>query len=88
MCWRFRGDVDARRAGVWGHSQGGFIAPMVAAGNTDVRWIVDADGNVGPQYEQDLYRVETRVLRLATGDILRKAYARTSVHPGTIALVF
>ncbi len=68
-----RADVDGRRVGVYGHSQGGFIAPMVAAGNNDVRWIVDADGNVGPQYEQDLYRVETMLAKRYTGQDLRDA---------------
>jgi uncharacterized protein len=68
-----RSDVDPRRVGVYGHSQGGFIAPMVAAGNPDVRWIIDADGNVGPQYEQDLFRVGTMLKKQFQGDSLRDA---------------
>ena len=69
-----RADVDARRLGVFGHSQGGFIAPMVAA-DPRVRWIVDADGNVGPQYEQDLFRVGTAFAKRWHGDTLRDAMA-------------
>ncbi len=68
-----RPDVDPRRVGVYGHSQGGFIAPMVAAGNPDVRWIIDADGNVGPQYEQDLFRVESALAKRYRGQDLRDA---------------
>ena len=68
-----REDVDPRRVGAYGHSQGGFIAPMVAADNTEVRWVVDADGNVGPQYEQDLYRVETMLTKRYSGQELRDA---------------
>ncbi len=68
-----RSDVDPRRVGVYGHSQGGFIAPMVAAGNTEVRWIVDADGNVGPQYEQDRFRVESMLTKRYSGRELQDA---------------
>jgi pimeloyl-ACP methyl ester carboxylesterase len=70
-----RADVDSRRLGVYGHSQGGFIAPMVAADNADVRWIVDADGNVGPQYEQDLYRVGSMLSKRFSGQDLRESLA-------------
>jgi hypothetical protein len=67
-----RADVDRSRLGVYGHSQGGFIAPMVAA-DERVRWIIDADGNVGPQYEQDLFRVRTALAKRFRGDSLRDA---------------
>jgi pimeloyl-ACP methyl ester carboxylesterase len=68
-----RSDVDPQRVGVFGHSQGGFIAPYVASGNAEVRWIVDADGNVGPQYEQDLFRVGTSLSHRYAGEDLRNA---------------
>jgi pimeloyl-ACP methyl ester carboxylesterase len=35
-----RSDIDRRRIGMWGVSQAGFIAPMIAAGSTDVAFIV------------------------------------------------
>ncbi len=67
-----RADVDARALGIYGHSQGGFIAPLVAE-DARVRWIVDADGNVGPQYEQDVFRVRTALAKRFGGDTLRDA---------------
>lgn len=67
-----RSDVDPRRIGIFGHSQGGFIAPMVAS-NRNVAWIIDADGNVGPLYEQDLFRVNTMLAKMFRGDTLRRA---------------
>ena len=70
--WR---DVDRRRLGVFGHSQGGFIAPFVAEKNSEVRWIIAADGNVGPQYEQDLFRVGTSLGHKNEGEELRHAMA-------------
>jgi dienelactone hydrolase len=35
-----RSDIDRRRIGLIGHSEGGVIAPMVAARSRDVAWIV------------------------------------------------
>lgn len=35
-----RSDIDRRRIGMWGASQAGFIAPMIAAGSPDVAFIV------------------------------------------------
>ncbi|MDQ6825107.1 MAG: alpha/beta fold hydrolase, partial [Candidatus Eremiobacteraeota bacterium] len=52
-----RSDVDGRRIGIWGHSQGGYIAPLVAARCHDVAFIVAADSPAMAQYQQDIYRV-------------------------------
>ena len=35
-----RPDIDARRIGLVGHSEGGLVAPMVAAGSRDVAFVV------------------------------------------------
>ena len=35
-----RREIDPRRIGLIGHSEGGLIAPMVAAGSKDVAWVV------------------------------------------------
>jgi uncharacterized protein len=35
-----RKEIDAQRIGLIGHSEGGILAPMLAARSTDVRWIV------------------------------------------------
>lgn len=53
-----RGDVDPKRIGVYGHSQGAEISPAIAQGDAQVAWIIAADGPVGPQYHQDLFRVD------------------------------
>ncbi|MFI5372668.1 MAG: alpha/beta hydrolase family protein [Candidatus Eisenbacteria bacterium] len=37
---RGRHDIDSRRIGLIGHSEGGIIAPMVAAGSRDVAFVV------------------------------------------------
>jgi pimeloyl-ACP methyl ester carboxylesterase len=35
-----RKDIDARKIGIIGHSEGGVIAPMIASRSSDVAWIV------------------------------------------------
>ncbi|MDH7444636.1 alpha/beta hydrolase family protein [Aquimarina sp. 2201CG14-23] len=39
-----RKDIDVKKIGLIGHSEGGFIAPMVASRNTDVAFIVSLAG--------------------------------------------
>ena len=55
---RDRTELDARRVGLIGHSEGGLIAPMVAAGSEDVAFIVLMAGPGVPGdeilYEQSL----------------------------------
>ncbi len=68
-----RSDVDPEKVGVYGHSQGAEIAPAIAQGNPQVRWIVAADGPVGTQYRQDLYRVDTALAGHYSGQQLRDA---------------
>ena len=73
-----RGEVDHDRVGVYGHSQGGQLVPAIAVGDSDVRWIIDADGPVGPQYRQDLFRVDTMLAKSFSGESLvaaEKLYA-------------
>ena len=62
---RSRVEVDPRRVGLIGHSEGGMIAPMVAARDTSVRFVVLM---AGPGVPGDQVIVEqTRLMSLATG---------------------
>jgi uncharacterized protein len=70
-----RADVDPARIGVYGHSQGATLAPAIAARDARVRWIVAADGAIGPIYEQDLYRVRNAMETQFTGQDLADAMA-------------
>jgi pimeloyl-ACP methyl ester carboxylesterase len=54
-----RADVDRARIGLVGHSQGGAIAPLAASlAPGRIAFIVAEDTFAGPQWQQDLYRVE------------------------------
>jgi pimeloyl-ACP methyl ester carboxylesterase len=70
-----RADVDPANIGVYGHSQGGELAPAVAERNGHVAWIVAADSFIGPQYRQDLYRVDTMLATMYSGSELAAAKA-------------
>jgi uncharacterized protein len=66
--------IDAKRVGLWGISQGGWIGPIAAAASADVAFLVlIASTGVTPS-EQMMYAVE-RQLRLAGygGDVVARA---------------
>lgn len=60
-----RREVDARRIGLIGHSEGGVTAPMVATRSSDVAFIVMLAG-VGVPME-DLLREQTRLILQVSG---------------------
>ncbi len=54
-----RSDINPKKIGIYGHSQGGFIAPLIASQSPGVAFIIAADSPGGVAYEQDLFRVRT-----------------------------
>lgn len=66
-----RSDIDARRIGIHGHSQGGVIGPLAATlAPQKLSFIVAEDTFAGPQFEQDIYRVSRAIsgLKLTPAD--------------------
>jgi pimeloyl-ACP methyl ester carboxylesterase len=70
-----RTDVDSNNIGVYGHSQGGELAPTVAQYNDRVAFVIAADSFTGPQFHQDLYRVDTMLATMYSGRELTDAKA-------------
>jgi len=64
---RTRSEIDPRRIGLVGHSQGGIIAPMVAARSTDVAFIVLMAGT-GLPGEEILYLQGQAILKAMGAD--------------------
>jgi pimeloyl-ACP methyl ester carboxylesterase len=62
---RGRDGIDARRVGLLGHSEGGLIAPLVAADNPDVAFIILLAGPGVPGDE--LLYVQSRLIAEAMG---------------------
>jgi pimeloyl-ACP methyl ester carboxylesterase len=54
---RARPEIDPDRVGIYGHSQGGLIAPLAAVRSPDVAFIIAGASYGGPVFEQDLHRV-------------------------------
>jgi pimeloyl-ACP methyl ester carboxylesterase len=54
---RARAGINAERVGIYGHSQGGLVAPIAAALSSHVGFIVAGATYGGIVFEQDLYRV-------------------------------
>jgi pimeloyl-ACP methyl ester carboxylesterase len=57
---RHRKDIDPKRIGIWGISEGGMIAPQVAA-QTDIAFIVSVSGDVVRGDQQEIERVELQL---------------------------
>jgi uncharacterized protein len=56
-----RAEVDPRRVGVWGFSQGGWIAPLAAVRSGGVAFVVSVSGNAVSPAIQELYRIEAEL---------------------------
>lgn len=54
-------NINPRKIGVCGASQGGFLAASVASANSDVAFIVDLYGMCVPVWQQELYRTEAEM---------------------------
>ncbi len=60
---RARDDIRPDRVGLWGHSQGGMVAPLAAAISDKVAFIIEVSGWQGPAWQQDQTRVEAEMAR-------------------------
>ena len=56
-----RGDLGLTRIGVWGISQGGQIAPMVAAREPSLAFVANTSGTVTNPEEQEIYRTAAQL---------------------------
>lgn len=49
--------INPAKVGIWGHSEGGGIAPFIAARSSNVAFVIAADAPATVTYQQDIYRV-------------------------------
>ncbi|UXI70082.1 alpha/beta hydrolase family protein [Tahibacter amnicola] len=66
-----RADIRRNRVGVWGHSQGGWIAPIAAARSKDIAFVIAQSAPAVTAAEQEIFRVENvaRSAGLSDADI-------------------
>jgi dienelactone hydrolase len=53
-----RGDIRADAIGTWGHSQGGWLAPLAAIRSQKVAFVIAQAASAVPPAEQEVYRIE------------------------------
>lgn len=69
LAWlRGRPDIDGDRVGIWGHSQGGWIAQIVAARDTNLAFAIVNSGPGVDVIAQDLYGAEHTLRQSGGGD--------------------
>ncbi|MGN6033343.1 MAG: alpha/beta hydrolase family protein [Thermomicrobiales bacterium] len=88
LAWlRAHPGIDPTRTGLWGHSQGGWIGPIVAARDPDLRALVVNAGPAVDVHAQDLYGVEHTMRDAGKSDVeIRRALAATErLHGAAIA---
>ncbi|MFB9690628.1 alpha/beta hydrolase family protein [Amycolatopsis plumensis] len=71
---RKRSDVDPARVGVWGLSEGGWVAPLAASRSSDVAFVVTLGANGIEPSRQQAWAVENQLRQLGmTGSMVRMA---------------
>lgn len=53
-----RSDIKAGAIGTWGHSQGGWLAPLAAVRSQKVAFVIAQAASAVPPAEQEVYRIE------------------------------
>ena len=56
-----RKEIDATKIGIYGHSQGGMIAPLVASRIKDVAFVISSAGHALPLYEGEINSITNQV---------------------------
>ncbi|HSN75369.1 MAG TPA: alpha/beta fold hydrolase [Anaerolineae bacterium] len=80
-----RADIDGQQIGFLGHSEGGILAPMVAARNPDVAFVITMAGTAVDGYETVIKQVER--LALASGASPAEAAAAVEKQRAVLDLV-
>jgi len=71
-----RKEINPRKIGIYGHSQGGSIGPLVAARSRDVAFVISAAGGGVPMYEAEINSLTNQIrAKGMTGGDLAEATA-------------
>jgi pimeloyl-ACP methyl ester carboxylesterase len=76
-----RTDIDAKRIGVWGLSQGGWLGPLAASRSTDVAFVIAVSGpGVSPGEQMIVYYAnELRAAGLTESDVREASALRKNI---------
>jgi uncharacterized protein len=56
-----RSDIDPKRIGLWGSSEGGMLGTQVAARIPNVAFVINSSGSMMPVWEQVLYNIDAQL---------------------------
>ena len=56
-----RNEINPKEIGLYGHSQGGMIAPLIASRSKDVAFIISGAGSAVPVYESEMNSVTSQI---------------------------
>lgn len=71
-----RTEINPLRIGVYGHSQGGMIAPLIASESKDVAFVISGAGSAVPIYESEINSITNQIRAQGiTGNDLTEATA-------------
>lgn len=75
-----RPDINPKEIGIYGHSQGGSIAPFVASKSSDVAFVIGAAGGGVPMYEAEVNSLTNQTREKGiSGDDLAEAIAYINI---------
>ena len=76
-----RKEIDARRIGVWGLSQGGWLGPLAASRSADIAFVIAVSGpGVSPGEQMIVYYAnELRAQGVAEGDVREASAVRRDI---------
>lgn len=86
---RNRPEADPARVGLWGLSEGGWVAPLAASRSADAAFLITVGANSGPPAAQQMWADETRFaeagVRGSMIDVLARNGIRQLVGAGQFA---
>ncbi|MDQ6788102.1 MAG: lysophospholipase, partial [Acidobacteriota bacterium] len=56
-----RAEINSQKIGIYGHSQGGLIAPLVASRSKDVAFVISGAGSAVPLYESEINSITNQI---------------------------
>lgn len=80
-----RKEIDRKKIGLAGHSEGGYIAPMIAARNDDISFIVMLAGPAIPG--EDIVLIQTELIEKASGVSDEEVKFTKNIYSGVFEII-
>jgi len=78
-----RDDIDRSRIGLFGHSQAGYIMPMVISKSKDVAFMINMSGPAMTSRKQGAFQLKQQLIAHGMSDLEAQKYAEYHLKKGT-----